>query len=118
MLLIDELDKSDIDLPNDLLNVVEEGEFALPELERMADRPGHDEVRVLTDDGRRVPVRDGRVRCHAFPFVVMTSNGERDFPPRCCAAASICTWTRRATSGSPPWCRPTSAPGRTSGTSI
>ncbi|MET7620821.1 AAA family ATPase [Streptomyces sp. NPDC005408] len=80
VLLIDELDKSDIDLPNDLLNVVEEGEFALPELERMADRPGHDEVRVLTDDGRRVPVRDGRVRCHAFPFVVMTSNGERDFP--------------------------------------
>ncbi|MFI1015320.1 AAA family ATPase [Streptomyces sp. NPDC020965] len=80
VLLIDELDKSDIDLPNDLLNVVEEGEFALPELERAADRPGQDEVRVLTDDGRRVPVRGGRVRCHAFPYVVMTSNGERDFP--------------------------------------
>jgi MoxR-like ATPase len=80
VLLVDELDKSDIDLPNDLLNVVEEGEFTLPELERMADRPGHDEVLVLTDDGRRVPVRGGRVRCHAFPFVVMTSNGERDFP--------------------------------------
>ncbi|MFI2208489.1 AAA family ATPase [Streptomyces sp. NPDC020141] len=80
VLLIDELDKSDIDLPNDLLNVVEEGEFALPELERAADRPGQGEVRVLTHDGRRVPVRDGRVRCHAFPFVVMTSNGERDFP--------------------------------------
>ncbi|MEU9606214.1 MoxR family ATPase [Streptomyces sp. NPDC048057] len=80
VLLIDELDKSDIDLPNDLLNVVEEGEFTLPELERTADRPGHEEVSVLTDDGRRVPVRGGRVRCHAFPFVVMTSNGERDFP--------------------------------------
>ncbi|WP_197356628.1 AAA family ATPase, partial [Streptomyces clavuligerus] len=80
VLLIDELDKSDIDLPNDLLNVVEEGEFALPELERTADRPGRYEVRVLTDDGRRVPVRGGRVRCHAFPFVLMTSNGERDFP--------------------------------------
>ncbi|MCM2388018.1 AAA family ATPase [Streptomyces albipurpureus] len=80
VLLIDELDKSDIDLPNDLLNVVEEGEFALPELERIADRPGQDQVRVLTDDGLRVPVHAGRVRCHAFPFVVMTSNGERDFP--------------------------------------
>ncbi|MGV9313041.1 AAA family ATPase [Streptomyces sp. NPDC003691] len=80
VLLIDELDKSDIDLPNDLLIVVEEGEFTLPELERTADRPGHEEVRVLTDDGRRVPVRGGRVRCHAFPFIVMTSNGERDFP--------------------------------------
>ncbi|MFI1869205.1 AAA family ATPase [Streptomyces jumonjinensis] len=80
VLLIDELDKSDIDLPNDLLNVVEEGEFALPELERMADRPGQNDVRVLTDDGRRARVRGGRIRCHAFPFVVMTSNGERDFP--------------------------------------
>ena len=30
VLLIDELDKSDIDLPNDLLNVLEEGEFADP----------------------------------------------------------------------------------------
>ncbi|GLF94609.1 AAA family ATPase [Streptomyces yaizuensis] len=80
VLLIDELDKSDIDLPNDLLNVVEEGEFALPELERTADRPGRQVVRVLTDDGRRVPVRGGRIRCHAFPFVLMTSNGERDFP--------------------------------------
>ncbi|MEU3603224.1 MoxR family ATPase [Streptomyces sp. NPDC006798] len=80
VLLVDELDKSDIDLPNDLLIVLEEGEFTLPELERAADRPGHEEVRVLTDDGRRVPVRGGRVRCRAFPVIVMTSNGERDFP--------------------------------------
>ncbi|MEV6314779.1 MoxR family ATPase [Streptomyces sp. NPDC051776] len=80
VLLIDELDKSDLDLPNDLLNALEEGEFGLPELERIADRPGRDEVQVLDDDGRRVPVRRGRVRCCAFPFVVMTSNGERDFP--------------------------------------
>lgn len=80
VLLIDELDKSDIDLPNDLLNVVEEGEFGIPELERIADRPGQGTVRVLTDDGRRVPVSGGRVRCHAFPVIVMTSNGEREFP--------------------------------------
>ncbi|WP_374207218.1 AAA family ATPase [Streptomyces sp. APSN-46.1] len=78
VLLIDELDKSDIDLPNDLLNVLEEGEFALPELERVADT--EPEVRVLTDDGAKVTVRDGRVRCRAFPFIVLTSNGERDFP--------------------------------------
>ncbi|WP_394812983.1 AAA family ATPase [Streptomyces boetiae] len=78
VLLIDELDKSDIDLPNDLLNVLEEGEFTLPELERIAER--EPEVEVLTDDGAKVTVRDGRVRCHAFPFVVLTSNGERDFP--------------------------------------
>ncbi|MET9700599.1 MoxR family ATPase [Streptomyces sp. NPDC006529] len=78
VLLIDELDKSDIDLPNDLLNVLEEGEFALPELERVADR--EPEVRVLTDDGAKVSVRDGRIRCRAFPFIILTSNGERDFP--------------------------------------
>ncbi|RKN40536.1 AAA family ATPase [Streptomyces hoynatensis] len=78
VLLIDELDKSDIDLPNDLLNVLEEGEFAIPELERIAER--EPEVEVLTDDGAKVTVRDGRIRCRAFPFVVLTSNGERDFP--------------------------------------
>lgn len=78
VLLIDELDKSDIDLPNDLLNVLEEGEFTLPELERVADT--EPEVRVLTDDGAKAVVRDGRVRCRAFPFIVLTSNGERDFP--------------------------------------
>ncbi|MFF1559692.1 AAA family ATPase [Streptomyces sp. NPDC058279] len=78
VLLIDELDKSDIDLPNDLLNVLEEGEFTLPELERVAD--SEPEVRVLTDDGTKVTVRDGHVRCRAFPFIILTSNGERDFP--------------------------------------
>ncbi|MFE6833365.1 AAA family ATPase [Streptomyces sp. NPDC057705] len=78
VLLIDELDKSDIDLPNDLLNVLEEGEFALPELERVAD--SEPEVQVLTDDGTKVTVRGGRVRCREFPFIILTSNGERDFP--------------------------------------
>lgn len=78
VLLIDELDKSDLDLPNDLLNALEEGEFALPELERLADR--EPVVEVLTDDGRKVPVRGGRIRCTTFPFIVLTSNGERDFP--------------------------------------
>lgn len=80
VLLVDELDKSDIDLPNDLLNVLEEGRFNIPELERIADRPGHRTVEILTDDGRRVPVTGGQVCCRAFPFVVMTSNREREFP--------------------------------------
>ncbi|MET9437594.1 MoxR family ATPase [Streptomyces sp. NPDC006551] len=78
VLLIDELDKSDLDLPNDLLNALEEGEFAIPELERLADR--EPVVEVLTDDGRKVPVHGGRIRCSTFPFIVLTSNGERDFP--------------------------------------
>ena len=78
VLLVDELDKSDIDLPNDLLNVLEEGEFAIPELERIADREPVTEV--LTDDGGKATVTGGRVRCTTFPFIVLTSNGERDFP--------------------------------------
>ncbi|MEU6813517.1 MoxR family ATPase [Streptomyces sp. NPDC046860] len=80
VLLIDELDKSDIDLPNDLLNVLEEGEFEIPELRRLADRLPGGEAEVLTADGTKARVRDGRVRCTSFPFVVLTSNGERDFP--------------------------------------
>ncbi|MET7509144.1 AAA family ATPase [Streptomyces albidoflavus] len=80
VLLIDELDKSDIDLPNDLLNVLEEGEFTIPELQRIADRLPDRTAHVLTHDGRRVPVKDGRVQCTAFPFTVLTSNEERDFP--------------------------------------
>lgn len=35
VLLIDEIDKSDIDLPNDLLNVFEEGEYEIDELTRL-----------------------------------------------------------------------------------
>ena len=33
-LLIDEIDKADLDLPNDLLNVLEEGRFVIPEILR------------------------------------------------------------------------------------
>jgi MoxR-like ATPase len=80
VLLIDELDKSDIDLPNDLLNVFEDGMFTVPELARVRSR--HAEVEVHSaDPGGRAPIRDGVVSCHAFPIVVITSNGERDFPP-------------------------------------
>ncbi|MBO8186859.1 AAA family ATPase [Streptomyces spirodelae] len=78
VLLVDELDKSDIDLPSDLLNVLEDGEFVIPELERIADREPVTEV--LTADGEKVRIEGGRVRCTVFPFIVLTSNGERDFP--------------------------------------
>lgn len=79
-LLIDELDKSEADLPNDLLSIFEDGEFTIPELERVRNRSP--EVSVFTDDpGSMATVVDGRVRCHAFPVIVITSNGERDFPP-------------------------------------
>ncbi|MET9735926.1 MoxR family ATPase [Streptomyces sp. NPDC006458] len=79
VLLIDEIDKGDTDLPNDLLDVFEEGEFAIPELERVAERQPM--VDVYTDDGTGQALTSGRVRVRAFPFIVLTSNGERDFPP-------------------------------------
>lgn len=80
VLLIDELDKSDVDLPNDLLNVFEEGQFDIGELMRLPD--DQPDVSVMTADaGRRATVTRGEVRCAEFPFVVITSNGEREFPP-------------------------------------
>ncbi|MFF7866489.1 AAA family ATPase [Streptomyces qaidamensis] len=81
-LLVDEIDKSDLDLPNDLLNVLEEGQYEIPELVRAARHSGDGAAEVLADGtDTPVTVRRGRVRCRAFPFVVLTSNGEREFPP-------------------------------------
>ncbi len=93
VLLIDEIDKGDIDLPNDLLHVFEKGEFEIPELVRLSDDPRYQLVTVGTYDGRSVEVKRGRVRCEAFPLVVMTSNGEREFPPRFSAVASASRWS-------------------------
>ncbi|MEU0371143.1 AAA family ATPase [Streptomyces sp. NPDC006283] len=80
VLLVDELDKGDVDLPNDLLNVFEEGEFEIPELARLPEDQATVEVMTADPDAWTEVVR-GRVRCSEFPVVVITSNGERDFPP-------------------------------------
>jgi MoxR-like ATPase len=76
-LLIDEIDKSDLDLPSDLLDVLERGRFEIPELARHSRR--HVTVRTA-DPGIRHDVKDGLVECEEFPVIVLTSNGERDFP--------------------------------------
>ncbi|MEU1505263.1 MoxR family ATPase [Kitasatospora sp. NPDC005748] len=77
VLLVDEIDKADLDLPNDLLTVFEEGEFVIPELSRLDD----EDARVMTgDDDGWASLRRGRVRCTEFPLVILTSNEERDFP--------------------------------------
>ena len=98
VLLIDEIDKSDLQLPNELLNLFEEGQFRIEELVRDAEAdpseasrsepagaeagPSRRPTSVRTCEGSlRAPVLDGQVRCHAFPIVVMTSNRERDFAP-------------------------------------
>jgi MoxR-like ATPase len=80
VLLVDELDKGDLDLPNDLLTIFEEGTFEIPELSRLPEDQAN--VDALTADPHRtVRVTRGMVRCVEFPIVVITSNGERDFPP-------------------------------------
>ncbi len=100
VLLIDEIDKSDIDLPNDLLNVFEDGEFEIPELSRLAQLTKEKvEADEQTDSvtGRRLSTRmdkprdsrgtdtieivEGKVKCEEFPFVILTSNAERELPP-------------------------------------
>jgi len=92
VLLIDEIDKSDINLPNDLLNLLEEGQFEISELARLSESGAAEEkekdstsptkpIEVRTADDLKVVLEDGKVRCDAFPLIIMTSNGERDFPP-------------------------------------
>jgi MoxR-like ATPase len=88
VLLIDEIDKSDIDLPNDLLHLFEEGNFEIDELVRLPWQPsagGNAEprrVEVFTHrDAGRSSIVGGQVFCDEFPIVFLTSNNERDFPP-------------------------------------
>jgi MoxR-like ATPase len=78
VLLIDEIDKADLQLPNELLHLFEEGQFTIDELRREA---GTNKETVQTCDERQVDIHGGKVQCHEFPIVVMTSNRERDFPP-------------------------------------
>ena len=100
VLLIDEIDKSDADLPSDLLHVLEEGSFTIPEVARLPATQKGAAVRVNSDDKATkvdIPV-NGHICCDDFPFIIMTSNGDRDFPPaflRRCLQLSI-PWERRA----------------------
>ncbi len=78
IILIDEIDKSSIDLPNDLLHIFETGTYEIPELARLKD----DWIDVLPQYGKKkVRIYGGSVTCQTFPFVVLTSNGERELPP-------------------------------------
>lgn len=77
VLLIDEIDKSDIDLPNDLLNIFEDGMFIIPELRRHPAKT----VVVRTEDSSEAVVVEGRITCNEFPLVILTNNGMREFPP-------------------------------------
>lgn len=75
-LLVDEIDKSDLDFANDLLNVIEEGSFEIPELQRLPET----DIEIHDSEGHAVTITGGRLEAEHFPLVVMTSNAERDFP--------------------------------------
>jgi len=78
VVLIDEIDKSQVDLPNNLLHLFEENEFEIPELKRLGK-----EFIPFDDEDNYETVQDGVVKSNieTFPLIIMTSNGERDFPP-------------------------------------
>ncbi len=81
--LIGEIDKSDLDLPGDLLHVLELGEFDIPPLVRAA-RNSHEQAAVTYQvrgaDRAAYEVPGGVVRRTHLPVIVLTSNGERTFP--------------------------------------
>lgn len=104
-LLVDEIDKADLDLPNDLLNVIEDGWYEIPELVRhledtvrvrvfsagpsaMTDaaarkrprRASSAPGRKATRDSQTVEITRGRVDCCEFPIAIFTSNRGREFP--------------------------------------
>lgn len=81
VLLIDEIDKSDIDFPNDLLNIFEEGEFDIPELQRLRKKQPQVEVFPYGSRHQSVTIHHGHVSRQAFPIVILTSNRERELPP-------------------------------------
>jgi hypothetical protein len=58
------------------LHVFEDGQFPIPELLRAEARERH----AMVVGHGRVELPDGVVRCLEFPLVIMTSNGEREFP--------------------------------------
>jgi hypothetical protein len=70
-LLIDEIDKSDIDLPNDLLNIFEEGEFEIPELARLPKE--YESVEVRTYYGGVATIKKGECAT-SCPFLVPSNS--------------------------------------------
>jgi MoxR-like ATPase len=72
LILIDEIDKADIDYPNDLLDVLDRFEFDIEDLPRKEDAVCQRERGF----GRRVALhKDG-----ATPILVLTSNREKQLP--------------------------------------
>lgn len=78
VVLIDEIDKSDRDLPNDLLHIFEEQYFEIEELKRLDSNSKT--IKDMEDNPHSLI--KGEVKSeHDFPIIIMTSNDEKEFPP-------------------------------------
>lgn len=83
VLLVDEIDKSDYDLPNDLLHILEEARFEIREMKRVNDEMAEKRKTVVIrghHDLEEINLVGSVVSANVHPIVVMTSNGERNFP--------------------------------------
>ena len=78
VVLIDEIDKSNYDFPNDLLYVLEEGKFDIPELRQLDNASAF--VHTADKGSEKQAVTQGTVSRKHPPIIVMTSNNERQFP--------------------------------------
>lgn len=75
VVLIDEIDKADIDFPNDLLLVLDEMRYTMPEVSSTA---GHDVLPSLQAADPRIKTLDD---CREYlPLVIITSNREKELP--------------------------------------
>ncbi|MCB9741791.1 MAG: MoxR family ATPase [Alphaproteobacteria bacterium] len=72
VVLIDEIDKAPRDLPNDLLRVVEDGNFRIPELSMAPEAPREGDALALSHE--MTPLGPER------PVLIITSNVERQLP--------------------------------------
>ena len=70
VVLIDEIDKADIDFPNDLLLVLDRLQFEVDELPEDAPNKKYDALKGQTRESRRT----------ALPLVIITSNREKEMP--------------------------------------
>ena len=79
VVLIDEIDKSDRDLPNDLLHIFEEQYFEIEELKRLNTTEPKD-IKDMEDNPHTLTKGMVKVK-KDFPIVIMTSNDDKEFPP-------------------------------------
>lgn len=75
VLLVEGLDKASDALIDDLSAMTERGSFEIPELVRLS--PYVSSVRVQTCTDKSLDVYQGKVRCSAFPFILLISNNAR-----------------------------------------